>query len=142
MRILLTNLILAIFGQCFASTLQKDTVDNWKIYNGKELVFYGYSTPLLTNFKGTINHKRLKDIEIKYNHCIPYNEQVHITVKITDDNDNCLLISVFEIKHSERIIIRRKNIKKLPRNESLKIKYSEDYSLIPHMLTLGVLTIE
>lgn len=142
MRHFFTILLLTITGQCFSSTFQLDTVDNWQIYSNKHLILSGHTSPTITNFKGTIKQKKFKDLQIQYNHCIKYNEYIYVTIDITDEQDNSIMLSIFKTRQGQRIIIDKKDLRTLPTNRPLKIKYSEDESLKPHMLTLGTLVIE
>lgn len=68
MRQIIFIILLTTIGQCYAGTLDMDTIDNWQIYNGTELVLAGHDSPPGTVFQGTIQRADLKDLAIQYNH--------------------------------------------------------------------------
>ena len=138
MRRLLTILVLTICGECFGSTFQSDTVDNWQIYNGKDLLLSGHAGG---KFEVTIKKNKLKDLEVQFNHCIKRTEDYYASIEITDEQDNSIIISAYSLKPGDRITIQKFEIL-LWKKKVFRIKYTEHSDLNPIEVTLGQITIE
>ena len=89
MRQLVCIILLGTIGQCYAGTFDLDTIDNWQIYDGTELVLAGHDSPPGRFFQGTIKRTDLKDLAIQYN-CDVVGD-FDVIVEILDDQGNILL---------------------------------------------------
>jgi hypothetical protein len=90
MRQLILIILLETIGQCYAGTFDLDTIDNWQIYNGTELVLAGHDSPLGTGFRTTIKKSELKDLTIQFNHDVRYIDDFEVTIDISDSKGKIL----------------------------------------------------
>jgi hypothetical protein len=115
-------LFLGTIGQCYAGTFDLDTIDNWQIYNGTDLVLGGHESPVATEFQGTITTASIKELVIQFNHCFRYDQEFNVTVEIADDKGKVLLTKTFKV--GTRMTIEKKELGKLTAN-SITIRYWE-----------------
>ena len=123
MRQLALIIILATIGQCYAGALDLDTIDNWQIYNGTELVLAGHDSPLETVLQGTIKRADLKDLAIQYNRDV-VEDSFDVIVEILDGKGNILLTGNFKARLGVRFAFRKKELERLT-NNSFTIRYRE-----------------
>ena len=123
MRQLILIILLGTIGQCYAGTFDMDTIDNWQIYNGTELVLGGHASPLGTVFQGTIKKAELKDLAIQYNHDV-LQDSFDVIVDIMDDQGNIILTGNFKSRPGIRFAFRKKELERLT-NSSITIRYRE-----------------
>jgi hypothetical protein len=124
MRQLILILLLGTIGQCYAGTFDLDTIDNWQIYNGTELVLAGHESPLGTEFQGTIKTTDLKELIVQFNHCVHYGDDFDVTIEITDDKGKIMLNKKFKINSGTRMTIDEKELGQLTM-KSIIIRYRE-----------------
>jgi hypothetical protein len=124
MRRLILILLLGTIGQCYGGTFDLDTIDNWQIYNGTELVFGGHDSPLGTEFHGTIKKTVLKELVIQYNHDVRYIDDFNVTIEITDDKRKIILTKTFKANSGTRLTIDKKELGQLTM-KSITIRYRE-----------------
>jgi hypothetical protein len=103
-------------------TFAPDTIDNWQIYNGKELILAGHESPLGTNFHNTIKKDEVGDLEIKFNHCSPH-QNLTRTVRITDETGRMVVSKKFS-SDTVKMIIHRLELSELT-SKFLIIEYME-----------------
>lgn len=125
MRQIIFIILLTTIGQCYAGTLDMDTIDNWQIYNGTELVLAGHDSPPGTVFQGTIQRADLKDLAIQYNHDV-VGDSIDVIVEILDDKGNILLTGNFKTRVGTRFVFRKKELERLNSN-SIRIRYREKH---------------
>lgn len=125
MRQLILSLLLGTFGQCFAGTFDSDTIDNWQIYNGTELVLAGHDSPLGTVFQGTIKRTELKDLAIQFNHDLHYQDAFDVTVDIIDEQGNLILTGKFKSRPGLRFGFRKKELEQVA-SKLITIRYREE----------------
>ena len=114
--------LFCISGQCYGSAFDADTIDNWQIYNGTELVLAGNEVG--EHFEGVIKMADLKDLTIIFNHCAPVAEDLEISIEIEDKDGNKILTSNFKKDPQTRITISKKELKRIaPR--IITIRYHE-----------------
>jgi hypothetical protein len=124
MRRLILILILGTIGQCYAGTFDLDTIDNWQIYNGTELVLAGHDSSLGTVFSGTIKKAELKDLAIQFNHDVQYPEAFEVVVDFIDERGNIILTGNFKSRPGIRFAFRKKELERLT-SGSITIRYRE-----------------
>lgn len=122
MKLLILILLLGTIGQCYGGTFDSDTIDNWQIYNGTELVFGGHDSPLGREFQGVIKKTDLIDLNIHFNHCVHYTDDFDVTLEITDDRGKIVLTKTFKI--GRKMTIDRKELGPLT-TKSIIIRYWE-----------------
>src|SRR5204863_4460356 len=105
MRQLVLILLLVTTGQCYAGTFDLDTIDNWQIYNGTELVLGGHDSALGTEFKGTIRTTDFKELGMQFNHCVHSSGEFDLIIEITDDNGRNILTKKFMVNLGTRLKI-------------------------------------
>lgn len=123
MRQLILIILLGAIGQCYAGTFDMDTIDNWQIYNGTDLVLAGHDSPLGTVFQGTIKKADLKDLAIQYNRDV-VEDSFDVIVEILDDKGNILLTGNFKARLGVRFAFRKKELERLTTN-LFTIRYRE-----------------
>ena len=138
MRRLLIIFFLTIGGQCFGSTFQTDTIDNWQIYNGKDLLLSGHAGG---EFRVTIKKKKIKDIEIQFNHCTKHNEDYYASIEMKDEHGDASIMSVYSLKPGQRITLSKSDLL-MWTGKVVKIIYSEETTPTPIKMTLGYIKIE
>ena len=119
---LITILFIGTIGQCYGGTFDLDTIDNWQIYNGTELVFGGHDSPLGTEFHGTIKKTDLKELVIQYNHDVRYIDDFDVTLEVMDDKGKIILTKKFKV--SRPMTIDKKELVPLTM-KSMTIRYRE-----------------
>jgi hypothetical protein len=124
MRHLILVTLLGAIGQCNAGTFDLDTIDNWQIYNGTELVLGGHDSPLGTEFQGTIKRTELKELIIQFNHCVRYAD-FDVILEITDDKGKNILTKSFKIDSETKMTIDKKELG-LVTSKSITIRYREN----------------
>ena len=124
MRRLILILLLGTIGQCYAGTFDLDTIDNWQIYNGAELVLGGHDSPLETEFQGTIKTTDLKELVVQFNHCVRYVDDFDVTLEVTDDKGKNILTKRYKINSGTRITIDKMELGQLTM-KSITIRYRE-----------------
>jgi hypothetical protein len=122
MRQLTLILLLGTIGQCYSGTFGLDTIDNWQIYNGTELVLGGHDSPLVTEFQGTIKATVLKELVIQFHHCVRYIDDFDVTIEIADDKGKIILAKKFKV--GTRMAIDKKELGLLT-TKSITIRYRE-----------------
>jgi hypothetical protein len=122
MKRLILILLLGTIGQCYAGTFDLDTIDNWQIYNGTELVLGGHDSPLGTEFQGTIKATDLKELVIQFYHCVRYIDDFDVTIEIADDKGQIILTKKFKV--GARMAIDKKALGLLT-TKSITIRYRE-----------------
>jgi hypothetical protein len=122
MRQLITILFIATIGQCYGRTFDADTIDNWQIYNGTELIFGGHDSPLGTEFEGTIKTTDVKELIIHFNHCVRYLDDFEVTLEFTDDKGKNILTKAFKV--GRPMTIDKKELEPLTM-KSIIIRYRE-----------------
>jgi hypothetical protein len=122
MKQLLTILLIGTLGQCYAGTFDADTIDNWQVYNGTELVFGGHDSPLGGEFQGTIKKTDLEELIIQFNHCVRSVDDFEVTVEVIDDKGKSILTKSF--KAGRAMTIKRKELGPLT-TTSIMIRYRE-----------------
>src|SRR5688572_8284426 len=120
MRRLILILLLGTIGQCYGGTFDLDTIDNWQIYNGTELVLGGHDSPIGTNFQGTIKTTDLRELIIQFNHCVRYIDDFDVTIEIADDKGKIILTKKFKV--GVRMTIDKKELGLLT-TKSITIRY-------------------
>ena len=105
---LILILLLGTIGQCYGGTFDLDSIDNWQIYNGTELVLSGHDSPLGTVFSGTIKKAELKDLAIQFNHDVQYPEPFEVVVDFIDEGGNIILSGNFKSRPGIRFAFRKK----------------------------------
>lgn len=123
-RPLILILILGTIGQCYAGTFDLDTIDNWQIYNGTQLILGGHDSPFGTEFQGTIKTTDLKELTIHFNHCVHYIDDFDVTLEVTDDKGRNILTKKFKINSGTRMTIDKRELGPL-RMKSVTIRYRE-----------------
>jgi hypothetical protein len=123
MRQLLLIFLLGAVAQCYAGTFDLDTIDNWQIYNGTELVLAGHDSPLGAEFHGTIRTSDLKGLAIQFNHCTRYND-LEVILQISDEEGKNILTKTFRTNSGTRMTIDRKELGLLT-SKSITIRYQE-----------------
>lgn len=124
MRQLILILLLGTIGHCNAGTLDLDTIDNWQIYNGTELVLAGHDSPLGTIFRGTIKKTELKGLVIQFNHDVRYIDDFEVTVYLMDGQGKNILTKKFRTNSGTRLTIEKKELELLTA-ELITIRYCE-----------------
>jgi hypothetical protein len=124
MRQLIVILSFLSIGQCYAETFDLDTIDNWQIYNGTELVLGGHDSPLGTEFQGTIKITHLKELIIQFHHCVRYIEDFEVILEIIDDKGKSILTKKFTVNSGTRMTIDKKELGPLT-TKSITIRYHE-----------------
>jgi hypothetical protein len=119
---LILILLLGTIGQCYAVTFDLDTIDNWQIYNGTELVLGGHDSPLGIEFQGTIKTTDLKELVIQFNHCVRYIDDFDVTIEIEDDKGKVILTMKFKV--GARMTIDKKELSLLT-TRSITVRYRE-----------------
>lgn len=122
MKRLILILLLGTIGQCYAGTFDLDTIDNWQIYNGTELVLGGHDSPLGTEFHGTIKTTDLRELIVQFNHCEHYVDDFDVTIEIADDKGKIILTRKFKV--GTRMTIDKKELGLLT-TKSITIRYQE-----------------
>jgi hypothetical protein len=122
MKRLISILLLGTIGQCYAGSFSLDTIDNWQIYNGTDLVLCGHDSPLGTEFQGTIKTTDLKELIIQFNHCVRYMDDFDVTIEISDDKGKIILTKKFKV--GTRMTIDKKELGLLA-TKSITIRYRE-----------------
>ncbi len=125
MRQLILSILLGTIGQCYAGTFDLDTIDNWQIYNGTELVLAGHDSPLGTVFRGAIKTTELKDLAIQFNHDVHYLDAFDVTVDIIDEQGNIILTGKFKSRSGIRFAFRKKELERLA-SKLITIRYREE----------------
>lgn len=125
MRQLILTILFGTIGQCYAGTFDLDTIDNWQIYNGTELVLAGHDSPLGTIFRGTVKRTELKDLTIQFNHDVHYLDPFDITVDIIDEQGSIILTGKFKFSPGIRFAFRKKEIERLT-SKLITISYREE----------------
>lgn len=125
----MSKLILIIFlgtiGHSYAGTFDLDTIDNWQIYSGTELVLAGHDSPLGTVFRGTIERAELKDLSIQFNHDVHYPDSFGVTVDIMDEQGNIILTQKFKSNPGVRYAFRKRELEQL-KIDLITIRYREE----------------
>jgi hypothetical protein len=124
MRQLILTIVFGTVGQCYAGAFSLDTIDNWQIYNGTELVLAGHDSPLGTVFRGTIKRTELKDLAIKFNHDVQHPGSFDVTVDIVDEQGNILLTGEFKCRPGIRLAFRKKELEGIA-TDLIIIRYRE-----------------
>ena len=124
MRRLILVILIGAIGQCFAGTFDMDTIDNWQVYNGTELLFGGHESPLGTKFQGKIKTTDLKEIVIQFNHCVRSIDDFDVIIEITDDKGKNILTKKFKTNLGTRMTITKKELGTLT-TDSITIRYRE-----------------
>ena len=114
-RLILIILIGAI-GQCYAGTSDLDTIDNWQIYCGTELILAGHESPPGIIFQGEIKKAELKDLAIQFNHCVGYLDPFNVTIEIIDEEGNIVLTGKFKSRLGIRFAFRKTELEQLTSN--------------------------
>jgi hypothetical protein len=123
MKQVILILLLGAIGQCYAGTLDLDTIDNWQIYNGTELVFGGHDGPGEIEFQGTIKTATFKELVIQFNHCSRY-RNLDVDIEVTDDHGKNILTKKFRIDSGTRMTINKTELGSLTM-KSIIIRYRE-----------------
>jgi hypothetical protein len=123
MRQFIVILLLSSIGQCYAGAFDVDTIDNWQIYNGTELVFGGHAWPEEIEFQGTIKTTTFKDLVIQFNHCSRYTN-LDVDIEVTDDKGKTILMKKFRIDSGSSMTIDKKELGPLTM-KSIIIRYRE-----------------
>jgi hypothetical protein len=123
-EILLTTLF-GIVGQCYAGTFDLDTIDNWQVYNGTEIVLAGHDLHSESLFLGSIKISELKDLSIQFNHDTETIDTFIVVIDITDKKGNILLTSEFKSGPGIRFAFRKKKLEKI-KSEIIIIRYREE----------------
>jgi hypothetical protein len=124
MKHILTVLLLWTSGQCYSRTFDLDTIDNWQVYNGKELVLAGHDSPIETNYEGEIKTNDVTELVIQYNHCIRYVGELPVTIEITDEKGSRIVRKEFNI--GSKMVIQRWELGSLT-TKSITIRYKENW---------------
>ena len=124
MRQLILHLLLGAVGQCYAATFNLDTLDNWQIYNGTDLVLAGHDSPAGAVFRGTIKRSELKDLAIQFNHDVQHLTTFDVSVDILDEEGNILLTGKFKCRPGIRFAFRRKELERIT-TDSITVRYRE-----------------
>lgn len=111
-------------GRCYAGTFDLDTIDNWQVYNGTELILGGHDSPLGTEFQGTIKLADFKDLTIQFNHCVREINDYNVTIEIADENGRTLLTKRFKVNLGTRMTIEKIELGRLT-TKSITIRYRE-----------------
>jgi hypothetical protein len=122
MRQVITILLIWTIGQCDGGTFDPDTIDNWQIYNGTELVLGGHDSAHGTMFQGIIKESDLKQLTIQFNHCVRYTEGFEVIVEIDDDRGKNILTKKFTA--GEKMTIDKKELAQLA-TKFITIRYRE-----------------
>lgn len=122
MRQLILLLLLGSIGQCYARTFDLDTIDNWQIYNGNELLLGGHDSPPGTEFQGTVKATDLEELVIQFHHCVRYIDDFVATIEIADDKGKIILTKKFKV--GARMRIDKKEFGVLT-TKSITIRYRE-----------------
>jgi hypothetical protein len=122
MRPLILILLIGTVGQCYAGTFALDTIDNWQIYHGTELVLAGHDSPLGTEFQGTIKATEFKELTIHFNHCVRYTDGFDVKIEIVDESGKNMLTKKFKV--GSKMTIDKKDFKQLM-TKSFTIRYQE-----------------
>jgi hypothetical protein len=122
MRQLSLILLLGTIGQCYAGTFDLDTIDNWQIYNGAELVLGGHDSPLGTEFHRAIKTTDLRELIIQFNDCVRYIDDFDVTIEIADEKGEIILTKKFKV--GTRMTINKKELGLLT-TKSMTIRYRE-----------------
>jgi hypothetical protein len=118
-------MLLGAFVQCYAETFDVDTIDNWQIYNGTELVLAGHDSPIGTVFHGTIKKSALKDLTIQFSHDVRYIDEFEITVSIADRQQKNILTKKFRTNSGIKLTIEKKELGLLT-TDWIIIRYQEE----------------
>jgi hypothetical protein len=122
MRQLITILLIGTIGHCYGGTFDLDTIDNWQIYNGTELIFGARDSPLGAEFNGTIKKTDVKELIIHFNHCVRYIDDFDVTLEVTDDKGKNILTKEFKV--GRPMTIDKKELGQLTM-KSIIIRYRE-----------------
>ncbi|MCA6380946.1 MAG: hypothetical protein IM606_08985 [Cytophagales bacterium] len=124
MRRLILIILLGAAGQCYAGTVEMDTIDNWQIYNGNEFVFGGHDSPIGTEFQGTIKTTDFKELVIQFNHCVRFIDDYNVTLEVMDDKGKNILLKKFKANLGTRMTIDKKELGPLTM-KAITIRYRE-----------------
>jgi hypothetical protein len=122
MRYLITISLLVILGHCYGGSFDLDTIDNWQVYNGNELVLAGYESSLDTAFEGTMKRSDLTALSVYFNHCVRYAEEFDVIVEIVDENGRKIMEKRF--KAGSKMMIEKRQLGALT-TKSITIRYRE-----------------
>ncbi|MEO7989978.1 MAG: hypothetical protein ABI663_10580 [Chryseolinea sp.] len=124
MRQLILILLIGTIGRCNAGAFDIDTIDNWQIYNGAELILAGHDSPLGTVFHGTIKKTELRGLVIQFNHDVNYIDDLEVTVDIMDEQGKNILTKKFRTNSGTRLTIEKKELGLLA-TTLITIRYQE-----------------
>lgn len=124
MKSLFIIIAICAVTRCYSGTFDLDTIDNWQIYNGNELVFGGHYSTLETEFQGTIKTTDFKNLAIQFNHCVRYIDDYEVTLELTDDKGKTILTKKFKVNLGTRMIIDKMELGALTM-KSVTIRYRE-----------------
>jgi hypothetical protein len=89
----------------------------------------------------TIKKKKLKGLEIQFNHCTKHNEDYYASIEMKDENGDASIMSVYSLKPGQRIIISKSDLL-MWTGKTLKLIYREETTPTPIKTTLGYIKIE
>ena len=124
MRHLILVILLGSVGQCYAGTFDLDTIDNWQIYNGTQLVLAGHDSPIGAVFHGTIKKSELKNLTIQFNHDVSLIDDFEVTVTIADGQQKNILTKKFRTNAGIKLTIKKKEFGLLT-TDLITIRYQE-----------------
>jgi hypothetical protein len=105
----LVVILFCVVGQCYAAPIEIDTIDNWQIYKGKQLLGKGNA---FVEFSAVIKKEDLQDLAVRYHHCSHYSD-IKVRLEISDINGSVLWSKDFQIDSGDRITIDRSAFEKL-----------------------------
>jgi hypothetical protein len=123
MNNLTTIIIIFVGSECLGSPITPDTINNWQIYNGTELLLAGNAAN--SDLKVSIKEKELHDLQIQYNTCVYY-QDMNVILEMIDNDDNIRLSKSFKINSGDKMFIGREELKWFNKTTIFKIRLREN----------------
>lgn len=123
MKHLVTILLISIAGQGYCGVTDADTIDNWQVYNGTELIFGGHDLAG-TEFQGSIKTTDLKKLVVQYNHCSHFPNDFEVILEIRDEKGKSILTKKFKGNSGIRMTIEKEELGRLT-TKSITLRYRE-----------------
>jgi hypothetical protein len=121
MRILPIILLVIVTFTTDASTLSRDTIDNWQVYNGENLLFAGNGHQSIST---TLKRSEMVDISIQFNHCQAY-LALSVTIELINEANKKVIVKTYKVDSGNRVRIPKAELEKIDSN-TYKIRYREN----------------
>ena len=124
-RLMLIFLFVTVSANLRAETFQADTIDNWQIYNGSQLILAGHQHIDGMTLHAAIKRTELGEIGIEFRHCANYPGHYTITFEVIDRTSSRIKIKKFSGEIGRRLNVRQKELE-LGSSTLIVIHYTEN----------------